>query len=487
MRAHDPNVAQGVRTLAASRESPWPDSIAAAARKLRAGLLTAEALTRHYLAGINALQPRLNAFITVSDDIAVAAAIERDRELRAGRDRGPLHGIPLVYKDNFDTAGVRTTVGSEIFRSRVPEANATVVEHLSQAGAVMLGKTNMNEFAAGPSGTNQAFGDTRNPWDPTRSAGGTSSGTGAAVAAGLCLAGTGTDTGGSIRIPASWCGVSGLRPTFGRVSLAGVYPRAYTLDCAGPLARNVGDLAILLTVMAGPDSRDRYSLAEPREDYCRDLTIGAAGTRIGIVEDFTFHEVDDDVAEAMRGAIDTLVQVGVEVRPVRIPSLRGELDYKSIFNVLLHEFETILGATYRSTPNREHVFGPIVRSDLERSAAVTRRMYEAAIAARPRMAREVCAVFSEVDVLLTPTMPMVAPPLSMALSGFDRGRQFTLPFGFLGLPSLSIPCGQNPDGLPIGLQLVADRLGEQTLLRVGQAFQAAVDHHERRPPCFWSG
>ncbi|CDS48176.1 Aspartyl-tRNA(Asn) amidotransferase subunit A @ Glutamyl-tRNA(Gln) amidotransferase subunit A [Polaromonas sp. CG9_12] len=241
----------------ATRSATLPGSIAEAARGLRARSYSCEELTRAYLRAIDELQPRLNAFITVTGQQALDQARRLDAELRAGKDRGPLHGIPIVHKDLYDTQGVRTTVGSEFFKDRIPNADATVVTRMAQAGVVSLGKTHMNEFAAGISGTNAFFGDAHNPWDLARSPGGSSSGTGAAIAAGLCLGGTGSDTGGSIRVPASWNNITGIRPTFGRVSLRGVYPRAYSLDVAGPLGRSVADVAMLLQAMVGHDPPTR--------------------------------------------------------------------------------------------------------------------------------------------------------------------------------------------------------------------------------------
>ena len=235
-----------------------PDSIAQAAAKLRSGELSCLALAERCLARVGAAQAQLNAVVTVTADHALATARERDAELRSGKDRGPLHGIPIVHKDCYDTAGVRTTVGAEIYRSRVPATSAAVVERLHAAGAVMLGKTQMNEFAAGMSGRNPFYGDAHNPWDLTRAPGGSSSGSACAVAARLCLGASGTDGGGSIRLPAAWTGIVGLRPTFGRVSKAGAYPRSFSFDCTGPLAASVGDLAALLQAMAGHDAKEHH-------------------------------------------------------------------------------------------------------------------------------------------------------------------------------------------------------------------------------------
>ena len=401
------------------------------------------------------------------------------------QSRGPLHGIPIVYKDNFDTEGVRTTVGSELFRNRIPDKNATVVQRLGDAGVVMLGKATMNEFAAGPSGTNKAYGDTHNPWDLNRSAGGTSSGTAAAVSAGLALGGTGTDTGGSIRIPASWTGVSGIRPTFGRVSMAGVFPRAYSLDCAGPIARTSADLALLLTAMVSADERDPHSLNLPSESFSEGLSEGLRGVRLGVIRDYTFRDIDTEVGNSVTDAVEVLEKLGAQVRLVDIPLLAEQLDYRSVFNILLYEFKDIIGATYDATPDRESIFGPIVQSDLRRARDITDDAYHQAISARASQAAQFREIFSEVDALVTPTMATPAPLLNTPLQEFDRGRQFTLPFNFLGLPSLTVPCGLSENGLPIGLQIVGDLMKETLLLRIGHSFQVATDFHNITPPNCW--
>jgi aspartyl-tRNA(Asn)/glutamyl-tRNA(Gln) amidotransferase subunit A len=351
----------------------------------------------------------------------------------------------------------------------------------------MLGKANMNEFAAGPSGTNRAFGDTHNPWNLDRSAGGSSSGTGAAIAAGLCLGGTGTDTGGSIRIPASWCGISGIRPTYGRVSVLGIYPRAHSLDCAGPLARSVADLASLLNAMTGPDPRDRHSVNAPADDFIAGLDGPLSGVRLGVIEDYTFKSVDLDVATAIQTAVDNLQTLGATIKRVRVPLLSGALDYRSVFDILLYEFSEILDARYQATPNKEMVYGPIVQSDFARASKVTKEAYQDATSKRANQITEVRTIFSEVDVLLTPTMPMVAPAITTPLEEFDRGRQFTLPFGYLGLPALSVPCGFDSDKMPIGLQIVGDCLSEKVLLRVGHRYQTATNHLQSKPMLYWTG
>ncbi|MEO8937038.1 MAG: amidase [Burkholderiaceae bacterium] len=466
-------------------DGPLPASIGDAGKAMRAGKYGSEELTRAYLRGISELQPQLNAFITVTADAAIAQAKRMDQELKSGKDRGPLHGIPIVHKDLYDTSGVVTTVGSEFFKDRVPRSDATVVRRLAEAGAVTLGKTNMNEFAAGVSGTNGFFGNVHNPWDLTRSAGGSSSGTGAAIAAGLCLGGTGSDTGGSIRVPASWDGITGIRPTFGRVSLAGVYPRAYSLDCAGPLGRNVADLAILLQAMAGYDPAYKDSIKAPEENFSRDLSTGIRGVKIGVIENYTYRDVDADVARAVEAATRTLESLGAQVIPVRIPMLAGPLEYTSLLNILLYEFNQILGNEYRRTPNK-NLFGSIVQANIAKGETVSLEFYERLLRERAAQKAAFREVFQQVHALVTPTMPTVAPVISASGDTYDRGRQFTLPFSWVGVPSISVPCGFDPKGLPIGMQVIADDMQEALLLRIGAAYEAATPFHRKRPPVYTS-
>ena len=459
-----------------------PGSIAQAAAKLRAGEMSCAELSEHCLERISALQPKLNAFVTVSADRALATARERDAEFRSGRDRGPLHGIPIVHKDCYDTTGVLTTVGAEIFRHRVPQADATLVQRLHAAGAVTLGKTQMNEFAAGMSGRNAFFGDAHNPWDTTRAAGGSSSGSACAVAARLCLGASGTDAGGSIRLPAAWTGIVGLRPTFGRVSKAGAYPRSYSFDCGGPLAASVADLALLLQAMAGADARDPDSLADPVPDYAAALSSGVRGLRLGVVRDFSLQDVEEEVAQALGKAIGVLTGLGAEARDLAVPVLvAGRFDYRVIFDILLYEFHQILVSEYRRTPARERRFGTVVQANLERGAAISGEAYRAALGERERFVDEVRRGFDALDALITPTAPMTALDLNAREAEFDRARQFTMPFSLAGLPAISVPCGFDRAGLPIGMQIVGGRLQESLVLRIAAAFEAATQFHRRSP------
>src|SRR5215471_1498048 len=294
------------RAEARGNDSTMPTTIKEAAKLIHTGKVSVTELTTAYLEAAKQFEPLLNAFITLTEEDALRTAATLDRELRRRGRRGPLHGIPVVYKDNFDTAGILSTRGSQFYSARVAMDDAVAVQKLREAGAVMLGKANMNEFAAGVAGFNKFYGNAANPWDLSHWPGGSSSGTGVAVAAGLCLGGLGTDTGVSIRGPASWLGLVGVRPSYGRVSVRGTFPRAYSFDTVGPLAHTVEDAAILLTAIAGYDSRDRYARRSVTEDFTADLHAGVRGLRLGVVEDFTYRNVDQEVGTAVQAAVDQL-------------------------------------------------------------------------------------------------------------------------------------------------------------------------------------
>lgn len=450
-----------------------PESVDEAARWFRTGSLTIERLTKSYLDRIHQLQPQLNAFITVTDALAMETARRLDAELQAGKDRGPLHGIPIAYKDNIDTCGIPTTVGAEFFRDRIPDNDASIVRRLTDAGMVMLGKLNMSEFASGSSGVNVFFGNVHNPWDLTRAPGGSSSGTGAAVAAGMTLTGIGTDAGGSIRQPASRCGIFGLRPTFGRVDLAGVWPRTRTLGAGGPMTRCVRDAALIMNALVG--SGDGSA-----EDFTSQLDRGVAGLKLGLIEGYTFNDIDPEIEQILRDAMEVLTRLGAEIVTVRIPELTGTLEYSSLFsNVLLYEFNEILGPQYRNAD--KSLFGPAVHSDLQRGAQVLPETYRRILEERPAQSASVKKVFEKVDALLAPVLPNVTPLQSAGPEVWARGRQFNLPFSFIGVPSVSVPCGFAL-GMPVGLQIVANDREEALLLRIAAAFEAATDYHWRRPP-----
>lgn len=443
-------------------------------RRLRAGSVTCETLTRVALLAIRTLEPKLNAFISVTEEQAIATARERDRELRAGRDRGALHGIPVVYKDCIDTAGVRTTSGSRIFRDRIPERNAAVVGRLAAAGAVMLGKSNMNELAAGgPGGYNKFYGSTRNPWGLEHESGGSSSGTGAAVAAGICRGGIGTDSGGSIRGPASHMGVVGLRPTIGRLDMRGVFPRAPSLDICGPLAASALDAAVLFD-----------ALLDERESSSIDANaISLDGIRLGIVDNYSFQDVQSDVATAVRGALQVFERLGATLISLRVNELEQQSTGEHATRILVYEFAREFGETYRAAADRE-VFGPVVHSDMTKAADVSPSDYESALRFKARFSATLRDILRTVDALVTPTMPTTAPLADKPdLSG--RHRQFTMPVSLAGLPAISLPCGLDSSRLPIGLQLAGGRLEERKLLAIASAYEAAVADTRTRPPVFF--
>ncbi|MGH8697121.1 MAG: amidase [Burkholderiales bacterium] len=442
-----------------------PTSIDAAGEELRTGGTTCVQLTRAALERIEALQPRLNAFLTVTADAALAQAARLDRELRSGTDRGPLHGIPFACKDCLDTAGVRTTVGSRYFADRVPASDAVAVARLAAAGAVMVGKTNMNEFAAGTSGKNAIYGDVRNPWALDHSPGGSSSGAAAAVASGMALAAVGTDAGGSIRVPAACTGIVGIRPSFGRVPVAGSFPRSFSFDVVGPLARCVRDCSLLLRAMA------------PAEDYAAGLEAGIAGLRLGVLRGLSAMGVDREVEQAVAAAVDQLRALGAQASEVDVPGVSDPLAHGALLEIMLFEFNRILGEAFRACRNPDEVFGPVVCANIRRGMEISAPSYRKALAARADQAAALRAVFAQVDALVTPVLPMLTPRLDAPAPLFDRQRQFMIPFSSAGLPAISIPCGAAPQGLPIGMQVVGDRLQEGLLFRVARAYESTTEWH----------
>jgi aspartyl-tRNA(Asn)/glutamyl-tRNA(Gln) amidotransferase subunit A len=461
-----------------------PRSMGEIARLLRTGRVSVTELVRHYLQAADALEPVVNPFITITAEHALATAAALDAELGAGHSRGPLHGVPVVYKDNIDTAGLPTTMGSRYYSSRVAPGDAEVVRKLKAAGAVLIGKANMNEFAAGVAGLNAHYGNTRNPWDLSRWSGGSSSGSGVAVATGAALAGLGTDTGVSVRGPASWMGLVGVRPSYGRVSVRGTFPRAYSFDTVGPLTRTVEDAALMLNAIAGFDPDDEYAVPAPADDFTADLGRGVAGLRLGIVEDFTFRNVDPEVAAAVERGIRRLEERGAEIRTVRIPLFNGPIDFRYPLTILLYEFNQILGDVYRAEPDKS-LFGPVVQANIAQGEAISDATYNAAIARRPGEIDEIRQAFQSVDAFITPTHAFVAPPLTVAAEGEPGVRQFTVPVSYTGFPAISVPCGFNSGGLPIGMQIVANDFQERLLFRIAAALEQVTQLDRRTPPVYF--
>ncbi len=440
--------------------------------------ISSEELTQAHLERTYQLEPELNCFITQTPDLALERARAADLEIQQGDSRGSLHGIPIALKDLYETRGIITTAGSLFFEDWVPEENGVVVERLEDAGTVILGKLNMHEIALGVTNNNPHFGACHNPWDTDRSPGGSSGGSGAALAAGLCMGSMGSDTGGSIRIPASLCGIVGLKPTFGRVSLRGVVPLSWNLDHPGPMARHVNDVALLLQEVAGYDPLDPASVDVPVPDYLVQLTGGVRGWRIAVAEDKYFAKAEDEILSLVRNAAEEFASLGAQISYVEFPgayeAARG--------NGLMVTSDAAAFHKERRTEQPEK-FGVDIRQRLETGAAYTSSEYSLARRNQSVVRRKFENFFEDYDLLLSPTTPIPAPHLEGPDAVEQAGKltRFTAPFNFTGLPAISIPCGYTDQGLPVGLQIVTRPWGEAALLRAAQAYESATAWHERRP------
>jgi len=454
-------------------------SVAEAARLISTRKLSPVELTEACLGRIERLEGRLNAFITVTPDDALKASKAAADEIANGAYRGPLHGVPIALKDIFGLADVRMTAGSKIIAENVVPEDAEATSRMKAAGAIILGKLNLHEFAFGATGVNPHYGSARNPWDTERITGGSSSGSAAAVASGECSAALGTDTGGSVRIPASLCGIVGLKPTYGRVSKRGVLPLSWSLDHVGPMTRTVEDAAIVLQRIAGHDVSDPSSADEPVPHYREALGDGVRGLRVGIPKQFFFENVDAEVENAVRSAIRLLEEMGAIVIEVEAP-LISEIP-GALTAIMLPEALAYHQPWMRERPED---YGDDVRYRLELGATYPAVQYVQA----QRLRRKAVQtwrnhVFSQVDLIATPTTPIAASRIEEGdLQVTFNLIRFTNPFNFLGVPALSIPCGFTNEGLPIGLQLVGRWWEEATVLRAGHAFEQATDWHKRRPP-----
>jgi aspartyl-tRNA(Asn)/glutamyl-tRNA(Gln) amidotransferase subunit A len=448
-------------------------TISTALEQLRAGTFTGAELTDACFQAIERLNPEINAFITIFRP-----------ERSETRLKGELSGIPLAVKDLYEAVGAPTTCGTTFFKDYLPANDSAVVEKLKAAGAFIVGKTHTHEIALGVTGVNPHYGTVRNPWDVTRITGGSSSGSAAAVAAGMCLAAIGTDTGGSIRIPASLCGVVGLKPTSGRVSLRGVFPLSWNLDHAGPLTKTVKDAALLLHVIAGYDERDSASANIPVGDYLSGIEGGVKGWRIAVLTGDYAWGADPEVLEAVHVAAHVFESLGAQVEPVEMNFLREA----ALANGLMTLAD---GAAFHRERLAEHPlgFGEDVRLRLQTGAALTAMEYSIARRTQTEMRRRMETFFAEYDLLLTPATPIPAPLIegNDALELVRRLTRFTAPFNLAGLPALSVPCGFTPAGLPIGLQIVSAAWGEEEVLQAGHAFEQATDWHKRKPVIRFQG
>lgn len=413
-------------------------------------------------------------------------AIKAEQEIMAGKYRGPLHGIVVAVKDNMWTAGIRTMAGSRILADFVPQSNATVVDKLYRAGAVLIGKTNMSEFASGATNENAFFGPTRNPWNPKRITGGSSGGSAAAVAACLSYGALGTDTGGSIRIPAALCGVVGLKPTTGRVSRYGLVPLSTSLDQVGPLARGVRDAAFLLTVIAGYDARDSQSIPREVPNFAVKLRSRVKRRGLGWPRELFAERLERDVKAAMEAAAVTFCRLGTPVKEISLPHAGRILDSAM-------KIEYAEAARYHRAagflPARAGEYGERVRIRLEEGAKVLAVDYLEAQDLRDAVRADFQAAFRDVDAILVPTAPVPAPSLGQATVRMDSHREpvraaligMNPAANFAGLPAISLPCGFTTEGLPIGLQLIGPAFAETTLLNLAYAYEQETEWHRLRP------
>lgn len=462
------------------------DSLTGLAAAIRARRLSPVEAVEACLGRIRKWDGRIHAFIRLDEEGALAAARSLEADAAAGRWRGPLHGVPLGFKDLCRLRGLPSSCGTRMPEYFVSARECTAARRLLDAGGISLGTLNMTELAMGAFGDNPHHGDVDNPWRAGHVSGGSSSGSGAGVAAGFFAGAIGSDTGGSIRIPAACCGVVGLKPTYGRVSRAGAMPLSWSMDHLGPLVRTARDAALMLTVMAGRDPADPTASARAVPDYAHGIEGGIAGVRIGIPENYFFDGVAEATAEGVRQAAQRLEALGARVAPIRLPDPRNMMDVAML--ITRAEASAIHVRVFRESPQE---LGPIARERLQVGYGISAYDYLQASRLRAKLAREfVREVFAETDVLLAPVTPEPAPALA-AVKTEDakefnaRGGRFsrlTRPFNGLGVPAISVPCGFTPEGLPLAFQAVGRPFDEALLLRLAHAYEEDAGWHRRRPP-----
>lgn len=458
-------------------------TIAEASKAIERRDLSPVDLAEAYFGRIEKVQPKVNAYVTLTAERARDDARRAADEIAGGTYRGPLHGIPIGLKDLYETAGIRTTGGSKTLADHVPAKDSTAARKLREAGSVLLGKTNTHEFAWGTTTNNPFYGATHNPWDLDRIPGGSSGGSGAAIAAGMAAGALGTDTGGSIRIPAALCGCVGLKPTFGRVSKAGVLPMSWQLDHPGPLTKTVEDAAIVLGAIAGYDPDDFATVPVPVPDYRAALTGDIRGLRVGVPRGLFYGLLDDEVRAAVEAALGVLRDLGAEVRDVEPGVTREQVGQAwMLVNAEGQEYHAPAFSSRRDdfSPELQAVLSQPLADAIGLTRAY-RQSYEIKQAFR--------RLLEEVDVLVAPTTMRTASiigeePVMVGEVELTTGGAFaslTMPFNIAGLPALSLPCGFDSLGLPIGMQIAAKPFGEETVLRVGHAYEQATEWHRRRP------
>jgi aspartyl-tRNA(Asn)/glutamyl-tRNA(Gln) amidotransferase subunit A len=459
-------------------------SLTAVAKAIAEKRVSSREVTRACLDRIAEWQPRLNAFMTIESEAALKAADEADSALAKGQNRGALHGVPLAHKDMYYEAGKVVTCGSAIRRDFVPHTTSTALKRLLDAGSIRLGSLQMVEFAYGPTGHNTHYGAVKNPFNVAHITGGSSSGSGSAVAARLTYAALGSDTGGSIRMPAHFCGVTGLKTTYGRISRFGAMPLSQSLDTVGPLARTAEDCALLLALMAGADGEDPTSSTAPIPDYVAATAASLKGLKVGVPTAFYVDELDPEVARALDETILVLKREGADIVKVELPDQR---QLTAACQLVL----AVEAAAYhkRWLIERPQDYGPQVLMRLQNGLAIPGVSYLEAMRWRgPALAAHVAAT-SAVDVVIAPVAPVPAPTIAESDVGNSPGAEaviqrltrFTRPINYLGLPSLAVPSGFTAKGLPMAMQLIGRSFDEATLLTIGAAFQRATDFHDKVP------
>ena len=460
-------------------------SLTEAASKVRTREVSPVDLVQAALARIRATDDVLRAYITVFEEQALQVAKAAEIMAAAGHNLGPLHGIPIALKDNIALRGTRTTAGSKVLGDWLPDADATVAARLRRAGAIFIGKTNMHEFAWGGTSANPHYGTVRNPWNIERFPAGSSGGSGVAVAARSCFGAVGTDTGGSIRLPSAINGVTGIRPTYGRVSNHGIIPLAWSMDTAGPMTRTVEDCALMFGAMAGHDPKDPTTAARPGVDYSAGLLDGVRGLRIGVVPGYFFHHVQPPVRDAVQAALATFESLGAQIVEIEIENIHGNISAQLTI-------ESAEPSTYHQRWLRERPqdYGDDVRALLEVGELLLATHYLQAQRYRTLLRNEFINAFRKVDAFVCPTLPFTATKLGATTVVIENGveedmlsaiMQFTGIASLTGLPALNVPCGFDADGMPIGMQLIGRPFDEATLFRMGNAFQMASGFHLRAP------
>jgi aspartyl-tRNA(Asn)/glutamyl-tRNA(Gln) amidotransferase subunit A len=439
-------------------------------------------LTNACLARIERLNPLLNAFITITAESALVEARAAETEIQRGKWRGPLHGIPIALKDLFDTAGVRTTAGSAVFKDRLPKDDAEVVRRLKASGAVLVGKTNMHEFAFGGTSVVSYFGAVHNPWKRDYIAGGSSGGSAAAVAAELCFGALGSDTGGSIRLPSAYCGIVGLKPTYGLVSNRGAVPLSWSLDHVGPMTRSVADSALILQAIAGYDAEETTSVQMNVPDYTAALPTPPSTLRLGVAREFFFADLDPEIQTAMGNAVTVLERLTGGLREVVIPANTQEQLRATVRVAEAYAYHAEFLA------RSPQLYQPETATRLRAGADITTSAYIQARRDLARMRRTAGQVFQNVDAIVTPTTPVmpvaiteVTTDMKTSIDETTRAIRNVSPFNVYGWPTISIPCGFTESGLPIGLQISGPSGDDAVVLRIANAYEQATTWHARRP------